>query len=177
MSDQFVGEIRIFGCNFPPAGWALCNGQLLPISQNTALFSILGTTYGGDGKSTFALPNFQGCAPLQQGQGPGLSLYDLGEVGGESSVTLLTSQIPQHSHAVGCFNGPGTLASPAGNVFAMAKVGRQSENRYSATSGTGPPVAPNAISQAGGSVPHNNMPPFLVMNFCVALQGIFPPRT
>src|ERR1700755_1351467 len=102
MSDQFVAEIRIFPFNFPPPGWALCDGQIMPISQNTALFSLLGTTYGGDGKSTFALPNLQGSAPLQQGQGAGLSLYDLGQYGGESSLTLLTGEIPLHNHLPGC---------------------------------------------------------------------------
>src|SRR5215475_12026820 len=138
MADPFVAEIRIFPFNFPPKGWAWCNGQLLPISQNTALFSLLGTYYGGDGKSTFALPNLQNSAPLQQGQGPGLSLYDLGEVGGESAVTLLTSEIPVHSHTPACLNGAGTSNSPAGNILASAMVGRQGESRYSATPGTSP---------------------------------------
>src|SRR5882724_8725891 len=135
MSDQFVGEIRIFGFNFAPNGWSLCNGQLLPISQNTALFSLLGTNYGGNGTSNFALPNLQGSAPLQQGQGPGLSLYDIGEVGGETSLTLLNSEVPLHSHVPGCLNGAGTSTSPAGNVWAPAKVGRQAENRYAAAPG------------------------------------------
>src|SRR5690242_2945628 len=116
MSDQFVAEIRIFGFSFPPTGWAFCDGQLMPISQNTALFSLLGTTYGGDGKSTFALPNLQGAAALQSGQGPGLSLRDLGETGGESSVTLLTTEMPAHSHfAQGVTTG--TLSTPQGNVW------------------------------------------------------------
>jgi microcystin-dependent protein len=177
MADQFVGEIRIFGFNFAPTGWALCNGQLIPISQNTALFSILGTTYGGNGTSNFALPNLQGSAPLQAGQGPGLSLRDLGEFGGEPTVTLLASEIPAHNHTARCFNGAGNLTSPAGNVAAMASVGRQSENRYSASAGTAPSMNPQAVAPAGGGQPHNNMPPYLVMNFCIALQGIFPPRS
>lgn len=177
MSDQFVAEIRIFGFNFAPTGWALCDGQIMPISQNTALFSLLGTSYGGDGKSTFALPNLQGSAPLQQGQGAGLSLYDLGEYGGESSVTLLTSEIPLHNHLPGCLNGAGNITTPAGNVWASAKVGKQAENRYSATPGTSPTMSGTMISTAGGNIPHNNMPPYLVLNFCIALQGIFPARS
>lgn len=177
MSDQFVAEIRIFGFNFPPTGWALCNGQLMPISQNTALFSLLGTTYGGDGISTFGLPNLQGSAPLQQGQGPGLSNYALGEFGGETAVSLLTSQMPVHNHTTGCQSGAGTLTSPGGAIWASAKVGKQAENRYSAAPGAGPVMAANAITSAGGGLPHNNMPPYLVMNFCIALQGIFPPRS
>jgi microcystin-dependent protein len=177
MSDQFVAEIRIFGFNFPPTGWALCNGQLMPISQNTALFSLLGTTYGGDGISTFGLPNLQGSAPLQQGQGAGLSNYYLGQVGGETAVSLLTTEIPSHNHTTGCLNGAGILTSPAGNVWASAKVGKQAENRYAAAPGAGPAMAPNAIAPAGGGLSHNNMPPYLVMNFCIALQGIFPPRS
>jgi microcystin-dependent protein len=177
MSDQFVAEIRIFGFNFAPVGWALCDGQLMPISQNTALFSLLGTNYGGDGKSTFGLPNIQGSAPLQCGQGPGLSLYDIGEVGGESSVTLNMSEIPSHTHLLGCFNGAGNLTSPAGNVWASAKVGKQAENLYSAASGSSPAMAPQMIAGLGGNAPHNNMPPYLVLNFCIALQGIFPPRS
>jgi microcystin-dependent protein len=177
MSDQFVAEIRIFGFNFAPTGWALCDGQIMPISQNTALFSLLGTTYGGDGKSTFALPNIQGSAPLQQGQGAGLSLYDLGEYGGESSVTLLTSEIPLHNHLPNCLSGAGNVTSPIGNVWASSKVGKQAENRYSATPGTNPTVSGAMISPVGGNLPHNNMPPYLVLNFCIALQGIFPARS
>ena len=177
MSDQFVGEIRLFGFNFAPTGWALCNGQLLPISQNTALFSLLGTNYGGDGHSNFGLPNLQGSAPLQQGQGAGLSFYDLGEIGGASSVALLTTQIPSHTHAPGCLNGAGTLTTPAGNVWASAKVGKQAENRYTATPGTGALMAAQMLAPVGGGQPHNNLPPYLVLNFCIALQGIFPPRS
>jgi microcystin-dependent protein len=176
MSDPFVAEIRIFGFNFAPTGWALCNGQLMPISQNTALFSLLGTFYGGDGKSNFALPNLQGCAPLQQGQGAGLSLYDQGETGGETSVTLLTSEMPYHTHVPGCFAGAGNLTSPVGNVWASAKVGRQAENRYSASPGSSPTMAPQALAPVGSGLPHNNMPPYLVLNFCIALQGIYPAR-
>jgi microcystin-dependent protein len=176
MSDAFVGEIRIFGFNFAPTGWAFCDGQLLPISQNTALFSLLGTTYGGNGQTTFALPNLQGAAALQQGQGPGFSNYLLGQVGGEPSVTLTTQQIPLHTHALACLDGAGTQVTPAAGVWASAKVGKQSENRYSATVGAGAAMAPQAAISAGGNFPHNNMPPYLTLNFCIALQGIFPPR-
>jgi microcystin-dependent protein len=176
MSDQFVGEIRIFGFNFAPTGWALCNGQLMPISQNTALFSLLGTNYGGNGVSNFALPNLQGGAPLQQGQGPGLSLYDLGESGGEAAVTLQASELPSHTHTPACLNGAGSAATPAGNALASAKVGRQSENRYTASPGSSPSMSPQALGLTGGNQPHNNMSPYLVVNFCIALQGIFPPR-
>lgn len=177
MADPFVGEIRIFGFNFPPTGWALCNGQLLPISQNTALFSLLGTNYGGNGTTTFGLPNLQGCAPLQPGQGAGLSLYDLGETGGTAAVALLTSQMPYHTHAAGGVNGAGTLATPAGNIWASAMVGRQAENRYAAVPGTSPAMAAQMLAPSGGGLPHNNMPPYLVLNFCIALQGIYPPRS
>jgi microcystin-dependent protein len=176
MSDQFLGEIRIFGFNFAPKGWAFCDGQLMPLSQNTALFSLLGTTYGGDGKSTFALPNFQNSAPLQPGQGPGLSLYDLGEVGGEPTVTLLTTEIPVHSHTPTCLNGAGTSNLPAGNILASAMVGRQGESRYTATTGNGPTMSPQALQLTGGNLPHNNMPPYLTLNFCIALTGIYPSR-
>jgi microcystin-dependent protein len=177
MSDQFVGEIRIFGFNFAPTGWALCNGQLMPISQNTALFSLLGTNYGGDGRSTFGLPNLQGSAPLQQGQGPGLSLYEIGETGGEANVTLITTEIPLHNHFAGCLNGSGTVNTPAGNVWAPAKVGRQAESRYATAPGTGPLLAVQALAPVGSSFPHNNMPPYQVLSFCIALQGIFPARS
>jgi len=174
MSDQFVAEIRIFAGNFAPRGWALCNGQLMPISQNTALFSLLGTTYGGDGKSTFALPNLQGCAPLQQGQGPGLSLRDLGETGGEQFVTLLQSEIPFHTHAPVAFGGASTQNDPTGAAWA-GSGGRGRPPGYS----SGPANAamnPFALSSTGGNLPHNNMPPYLGLTFIIALQGIFPPR-
>src|SRR5512140_19932 len=125
MSDQFVAEIRIFPFNFAPTGWAFCNGQLMPISQNTALFSLLGTNYGGDGRSTFGLPNLQGSAPMHFGQGPGLSLYDQGESGGAAAVTLLTSEMPAHNHVANCATVNGTQTSPSGTAWAMSKVGRQ----------------------------------------------------
>ncbi len=176
MSSPFVAEIRIFGFNFAPNGWAFCNGQLFPISQNTALFSLLGTTYGGDGKSTFALPNLQGSAPLQPGQGPGLSLYDLGENGGETTVTLLQSEMPAHTHSpLQASTGAGNLQSPANAVWGTAEVLRQGVNLYAASDGNN--MSFQALSMMGGDQPHNNMPPYLVLNFCIALQGIYPPRT
>lgn len=176
MSDQFVAEIRIFAGNFAPTGWAFCDGQLLPISQNTALFSLLGTTYGGDGRSNFALPNLQGAAPLQAGQGPGLSLYDLGETGGESAVTLLASEMPAHTHSVQCNNGTGDVNSPSNNTWCKSHIGKTPIQMYGASSANNAPMNPSAISLAGGNLPHNNMPPYLVLNFIIALQGIFPAR-
>jgi microcystin-dependent protein len=173
MSNQFVAEIRIFGCNFAPTGWAFCNGQLMPISQNTALFSLLGTTYGGDGKSTFALPNLQGSAPLQAGQGSGLSLYDLGQTGGEESVTLLNTELPSHTHQASGVSGSGPT-SPANNTWGTA-AGRTPPPTY--FSGISNVSMGNALSVTGGNLPHNNMQPYLTLNFCIALQGVFPPRS
>lgn len=176
MSNQFVAEIRIFAGNFAPTGWALCDGQLMPISQNTALFSLLGTTYGGDGKSTFALPNLQGMAPLQAGQGPGLSLRDLGEQGGEQTVTLLQSEMPAHTHAVRAVgDGQGDVNSPINALWDTAAFQRATLNMYNSTANA--TMNPAAFAPAGGGLPHNNMPPYLVLNFIIALQGIFPPRS
>jgi len=176
MSNPFVAEIRIFPFNFPPTGWAFCNGQLLPISQNTALFSLLGTTYGGDGKSNFALPNLQGSAPMHPGQGPGLSLHDLGETGGSPTVTLLESELPSHSHTVGCNSGAGSQGSPAGGIWAASSGGRTPPPSYSdATPNV--QMSSSALGVTGGNQPHNNMQPYLTLNFCIALQGVYPPRT
>lgn len=174
MSSPFVAEIRIFACNFAPTGWAQCNGQILPISQNTALFSLLGTTYGGNGQSTFALPNMQANAPMHPGQGPGLSLHDLGEMGGSEFVTLLESEIPAHTHSMNASTQDGGDSHPQNNLLAQG-IGI---GQYIA-SNTGPFVNlnPSAMPPAGGSLPHNNMMPYLVLNFCIALQGVFPPRT
>jgi microcystin-dependent protein len=171
MSDPFVAEIRIFGCDFAPTGWATCDGQLLPISQNTALFSLLGTFYGGDGKSTFALPDFDGSAAMHQGQGAGLSDRFLGETGGEQSVTLLQTEMPLHDHFVTASNQIGTDRTPGGEDLARSK----GMNLYG-PSGTAVLMDPQATSPAGGSLPHNNMSPYLTLTFCIALQGIFPPR-
>jgi microcystin-dependent protein len=172
VADPFVAEIRIFPFNFAPRGWAWCDGQLLPLSQNTALFSLLGTTYGGNGKSNFALPDLQGRAPMHPGQGPGLSLHDLGEMGGEETVTLLQSEIPVHPHTMKAD------ASDPANVkivnqdasFAISVDGpiyQDSANVF---------LAGQALPIAGGDQPHNNMQPYLTFYFNIALQGVFPPR-
>ena len=173
--DPFVAEIRIFPFNFAPKGWAFCDGQILPLSQNTALFSLLGTTYGGDGKSNFALPNMQGNVPMHPGQGPGLSLHDLGETGGSDTVTLLESEIPSHSHTMISFAGAGNRLTPAANSMARAN----GSTPY-LTNSPQPPtttMSPNAVAPAGGDQPHNNLQPYLTLNFCIALQGVYPPRT
>ena len=172
MADPFVAEIRIFPFNFPPRGWAWCNGQLLPISQNTALFSLLGTTYGGDGKSTFALPDLMGRAPMHPGQGPGLSLHDLGEIGGSETVTLLESEIPAHSHAMRA------NASDPANVKLVnpnASFGVSQDGQIYQT-GNDVFFSPQALAPVGGDAPHNNLQPYLTLFFNIALQGVFPPR-
>src|SRR2546427_3180610 len=148
MASPFVAEIRIFGFNFPPRGWAFCDGQILPISQNTALFSLLGTTYGGDGKSNFALPNLQGSAPIQQGQGPGLSLRELGETGGEQTVTLIESEMPAHTHGVQAGSAAGTLIPPTDAVWATPGAGR-GVNIYHASDGNNVQMSPQGTSVAG----------------------------
>ena len=178
MADPFVAEIRICGFNFAPKGWAQCNGQLLPISQNTALFSLLGTTYGGDGKSTFALPNLQGCAPMHFGQGPGLSLRVLGETGGSDTITLLANEMPAHRHlAAGnvCQTATGNQKTPVGNVPAREAAGVTAP--YVDDAAPQGLMAPGSVSSSGGSLPHNNMQPYLTLNFIIALQGIFPARS
>ena len=175
MADPFVAEIRVFPFNFAPKGWAWCDGQLLPLSQNTALFSLLGTTYGGNGKSNFALPDLQGRAPMQPGQGPGLSLHDLGETGGSETVSLLESEIPAHSHSLMANANPANLAAPNSNrSLARASPG----SAYKAPAGQPlTPMSDNALAPAGGDQPHNNMMPYLTFYFNIALQGVFPPRT
>jgi microcystin-dependent protein len=175
MADPFVAEIRIFPFNFAPKGWAFCDGQLLPLSQNTALFSLLGTTYGGDGKSNFALPNMQGNAPMHPGQGPGLSLHDLGETGGSETVSLLESEIPAHPHSLMASGTSSSKPNPSGNALTRIQSGA---TPYLAPAGA-PLVnfAAVALTPAGGDQPHNNMQPFLTLSFCIALQGVFPPRT
>lgn len=175
MSNPFLAEIRIFTGNFAPKGWALCDGQLMPISQNTALFSLLGTTYGGNGTSNFAIPNLQGCAPMQAGQGPGLSLRDLGETGGEQTVTLLQTEMPAHSHsAVSSLTGGG-VTSPQNNAWASGLKGHAPA--YSPVSNNTATMNPFALTIAGGDQPHNNMMPFLGLTFIIALQGVFPARS
>jgi microcystin-dependent protein len=170
--DPFVAEIRIFPFNFAPKGWAFCDGQILPLSQNTALFSLLGTTYGGDGKSNFALPNMQGNAPMHPGQGPGLSLHDLGETGGSETVSLLESEIPSHSHTMMVSTQLALENSPVGQEAAQG----DGINLYVAP-GALVAMSDNALAPAGGDQPHNNMQPYLTLNFCIALQGVYPPRT
>ena len=173
--DPFVAEIRIFPFNFAPKGWAFCDGQILPLSQNTALFSLLGTTYGGDGKSNFALPDMQGNAPMHPGQGPGLSLHDLGETGGSDTVSLLESEIPSHSHTLMADNNNALLNIP-GPDEALARS--QGANVYcSVTNQNIVQMSDNTIAPAGGDQPHNNLQPYLTLNFCIALQGVYPPRT
>jgi microcystin-dependent protein len=173
--DPFVAEIRIFPFNFAPQGWAFCDGQLLPLSQNTALFSLLGTTYGGNGTSNFALPDLQGRAPMHPGQGPGLSLHDLGEASGSDTVTLLQSEIPNHPHTMRANTDFASVQTPSP---ARSIARSQNANAYKAPAGQ--PVvqlSPGALAPAGGDQPHNNLQPYLTLNFNIALQGVFPPRT
>ncbi len=171
MADNFIAEIRIFPFNFAPRSWAFCDGQLLPISQNTALFSLLGTFYGGDGKSTFALPDLQGNAPMFYGEGPGLSLYDIGQVSGSSTVTLLESEMPTHNHTL-----RGTIDDAESSDSNGQALSKATSAVYSASSPNAA-MSPNALALAGGDQPHNNMMPYLTFSFCIALQGIFPPRS
>jgi microcystin-dependent protein len=174
MADPFVAEIRIFGFKFAPKGWAFCDGQILPISQNTALFSLLGTTYGGDGKSTFALPNMQENAPMHPGQGQGLSLHDLGETGGTQFVTLLQSEMPLHPHTCMAAADPSNAQIPDPSESLSRSAGGSA---YSTVTTGLVMMAFQILAPAGGDLPHNNMQPYLTLNFCIALQGVFPPRT
>ena len=177
MTQPFIGEIQLFGFNFNPRGWAFCNGATLPISQNTALFSLIGTIYGGNGQTTFQLPNFAGRAGCQQGQGPGLSPRNLGEPFGVNTVTLTSNQIPQHNHGVTAYS---QAASGSGSHTPVANGGLS----FLASSGTSrtyistplnTQLAPNMISpNQGGGLPHQNQQPYLGVNFCIALQGIYP---
>lgn len=176
MTDPFLAEIRMFAGNFAPTGWALCNGQLMPISQNTALFALIGTYYGGDGRVTFGLPNLMDSVPLQAGQGAGLTDRFLGESGGSATVTLLSSEMPSHTHVPQSVTAsPGNTNNPVGATWAAAKFGKVSENLYS-TATPDLQMAPQAVGIAGNGQPHNNMPPYLTVTFIIALQGIFPQR-
>lgn len=173
MSDQFIGEIRIFGFNFAASGWAKCQGQLQSISQNAALFSILGTTFGGNGTSTFALPNLQDMTVAGVGQGPGLLDWGLGGTFGEASHTLTIAEAPQHNHSATAGEGvqiPQQLATPTATSY----LGREKGGAYAATANT--TLAGSVIGLTGGSTPHPNIQPVLVMNYCIALQGVFPSR-
>jgi len=174
--DPFVAEIRMFPFNFAPKGWAWCNGQLLPIAQNTALFSLLGTTYGGNGQTTFGLPNLQGSAALNAGQGPGLSQRFLGETGGSPTITLIVSEMPSHTHAASGKAAGGT-ASPTNMVWGTSNAGKVAANFYAPAAS--PPVNMNAgaLANVGGSQPHNNLMPYQVLYFNIAMQGVYPPRT
>jgi microcystin-dependent protein len=173
VADPFVAEIRIFAGNFAPRGWAFCNGQLLPLAQNTALFSLLGTTYGGDGQSNFALPNLQDRFPMHPGVGSGLSPRDLGEQGGSAAVTLLPSEIPSHSHALRAVNA-GDTGTPSATVIPAAPTG--GELVYGVSSDP-VPMAGETLGPAGSNVPHPNRQPYLALSFIIALQGVFPPRS
>jgi microcystin-dependent protein len=174
MSDPFLGEIRMVGFNFAPRGWALCNGQILSIAQNSALFALLGTQYGGDGRTTFALPNLQSRVPMHWGTGAGLSPRTIGERAGAENVTLIPNQMPAHTHAAQCSSLKGNTNSPAGKVWSK-DAGVQSAT-YTSNAPDGP-MAASAISTAGGNQPHDNMPPYLCVTFVIALQGIFPSRS
>jgi len=179
MSDPFLGEIRMTGFNFAPVGWALCNGQTLSISQYSALFALLGTTFGGNGTTTFNLPNLQGRVPIHQGSGAGLSVYVMGEAGGAENVTLLSDQMPVHNHLVNVNNVAGNSADPTGKILAETADGSRPPvltQSYTSNSATGT-LAPTAVAAAGGNLPHANLQPFLTVNFIIALVGIFPSRS
>jgi microcystin-dependent protein len=181
MSEPFLAEIRMFGFNFAPSGWALCNGQIMAISQNTALFSLLGTTYGGDGKTTFGLPNLQGSVPMNWGQGPGLTDRVLGEMSGSEAVTLIGTEIPVHNHGFNVTTGIGNVNASSNNQLAKPQTGNPAsgftQGRYFSTGTTNDVLNPaRALLPNGQNVPHNNMMPYLVINFCIALRGVFPPR-
>ena len=173
VQSQMNSAFWYFAGNFAPRGWAMCDGQLMPISQNTALFSLLGTFYGGDGKSTFALPNLQGAFPMQWGQGPGLSDRFLGERGGVEQVTLVQSELPGHTHTGNAASSGSGHADPTNAVFASGQRGRPPAYGPGTVTVA---MSPLAVSVTGGSQPHNNLPPFLVVSYIIALQGIFPMR-
>jgi microcystin-dependent protein len=174
MASPFLAEIRILPFSFAPAGWAFCDGQIMPILQNTALFSLLSTTYGGDGSTNFALPNMQGSTPMHPGQGPGLSLHALGETGGSDTVTLLQTEMPAHTHALMASPNTSLVKLPGPNA---AMGSSRNANAYQDTPGNLVAMNANTIAPAGGGQPHNNMQPYLTLNFCIALQGVMPPRS
>ena len=173
MADPFVAEIRIFPFFFAPKGWAFCDGQLLPISQNTALFSLLGVTYGGDGKSTFALPNLQDSVPMHPGQGQGLSQRFLGEQSGVEYVTLLDSEMPVHTHQV---MSVAAVFAANSNIVTGNSFGKSSQGNSYVAAGNNVQMSDEALTPAGGDLPHNNLQPYLTLSFCIALQGVFPAR-
>ena len=171
MSNPFLGEIRMAGFNFAPRGWAFCAGQLLPISQNDALYALVGTTYGGDGVNTFGMPDLRGRLPINQGQGPGLSNYVIGQMSGTESVTLTAGQIPIHSHVINAASGGARSANPAGNLLGSGEA-----DIYTHDNANGVLMSPSTIAPSGGSQPHENMQPYLCVNFIIALEGVFPSR-
>ncbi len=177
MSEPFIGQIMMFAGNFAPKGWMFCEGQLLSIAQNSALFSILGTTYGGNGQTTFALPDLRGRVPIQPGQGPGLSPYTLGQMGGVENVTLLSTQIPAHNHVLGAHGGPGDSASPEGAVPAMTVDPNTQQTLSSFSTTVTTTMAPASVGLTGGSQPHTNIEPYLCINFIIATEGIYPSRS
>jgi microcystin-dependent protein len=177
MSQPFIGEIKIVPYNFAPRGWAFCAGQILSIAQNTALFALLGTTYGGNGQTTFALPDLRGRRAYHEGQGPGLSAFDLGEIGGTETVTLLQTELPQHSHTVRAARGATTQpsTSPSSAAWSNEVLGSPQNLPYSdAAADTA--MASSSVTSSGGGQPHENRPPYLVLNYCIALEGVFPSR-
>jgi microcystin-dependent protein len=174
MSNPFLGEIRMVAFNFAPVGWALCNGQILPISQNVALFDILGTTYGGDGQKTFALPNLQGCVPIHMGTNTSGTPYIIGEQGGAENVTLTLAELPPHNHPVNCVNSGGTQASPAGGYPAIESTGTSLDYSNGPSSGQ---MSSSMIANTGGGDPFSVQQPYLCVNFVIALSGIFPSRS
>jgi microcystin-dependent protein len=179
MDSPYIGAVVLFAGNFAPRGWALCQGQLLSIAQNTALFSILGTTYGGDGRVTFGLPDLRGRVPLGNGQGPGLQPYELGEMSGSENVTLIQTEMPAHNHLVNTNNTGGSTPTPDGAYLAKSTGTFQGDALVLGAYTNAAPdstLAPNSVGIAGGSQPHNNMQPFLCMNYIIALEGLFPPR-
>ena len=171
--NPYIGEIALFPFGFAPSGWAICAGQIMAVSQNTALFSILQTTYGGNGQTTFALPDLRGRVPLHAGQGPGLSSHDLGEVAGQETVTLQLTEIPAHTHAARCVSGDGNDFGPTNEIWAQDAGGNP---QYGSTRANGI-LAADALGQAGGTQPHNNLSAYLTLNYCIAIEGVFPPRS
>ena len=176
MSDQFVGEIRIAGFNFAPQGWATCDGQILPISQNTALFSLLGVNYGGNGTSNFALPDFQGRAPMHWGTSTTGTVYDVGEVGGASTVTLSAQELPAHTHTLSASGNAATTSIPTNALLAVPQANPRFATLYHASDGNNTALGGQSVAAIGGNAPHNNLQPYLTLIFIIALQGIFPPR-
>ncbi|MEW6982230.1 phage tail protein [Colwelliaceae bacterium 6471] len=179
MSEPFIAEVRMWGCNFAPRGWAFCDGQILPISQNTTLFSLIGTIYGGDGRTTMALPNLTDRTPLHSGRGPGLSYRPIGQPGGQTEVSLSELEIPAHDHIVRGVSESAISATPSEILFMGHDQSSRQENTFylSTETQTNTTLAPQAIGNSGGSQPHENQQPYLGVNFCIAMQGLYPSRS